>query len=99
MKMRQRLRVGRGCGLRSLRCTGNRTECIRDYLYSGALGGKYYMAISKAEVFDQIYCTSGAVANLILGIKSANVNNLCNHIIRARAHAHLKIPGTETQPG
>ena len=35
--------------------------------------GKYYRTISRAEVFDRNYCTVGAVFNLVLGIKSANV--------------------------
>jgi hypothetical protein len=46
---------------------------IRDYFSSGALGGKYYRTISRAEVFDRNYRAFCAVKNLVLGIKSANV--------------------------
>ena len=40
-----------------------------------------YTNISTGRVFDQFDCTCGAIANSILGIKSANVSNLSNHII------------------
>lgn len=76
-------------------------ESILNCISSGESSYQCYIRTSTGRVSDQINHEFSAIADLILGVKSANVSNLSNHIIRARpaAHPRFKIPQTETLLG